>query len=413
MVALRDVHYGWVVVAAGTLAVFACIGIGRFALGMLLPPMGADLGLTYAEMGFVSSGNLVGYTIAVMAAGWLSRRFGSRLLIVVGLVTVAASMMAISLTHGFQGLLPLYVITGLGSGAANVPVMALVSFWFARRHRGKAAGLIVSGNGFAIILSGALVPAFAAGGASDGWRGAWLALGAIVLAVAAVCWLLVRHRPEEHDLAPFGGADRGAHAAGAGGDAEADRRAGALRRRTLAHLGAIYFLFGASYVIYATFIVTSLIDDHGFPDATAGAFWSWLGILSLVSGPVFGSLSDIIGRRAGLMVVFALHMAAYGLASAPLSDAFLFLSIALFGIAAWSIPSIMAAAVGDYMGADHAAAGFGTITVVFGIGQIVGPAIAGLAADAAGGFAVSFALAAALAAVAIVLSGFLHQPPPS
>lgn len=412
MVALRDVHYGWVVVAAGTLAVFACIGVGRFALGMLLPAMGADLGLTYGQMGFVSSGNLVGYTIAVMAAGWLSRRFGARRLIATGLATVAASLMAISLANGFFGLLTLYTVTGLGSGAANVPVMALVSFWFARRHRGKAAGLIVSGNGFAIVLSGVLVPAFVAGGAGDGWRGAWLALGAIVLAAAAMCWLLVRNRPEEHDLAPFGGADGGFPAAAAGGDGDAERRAGALRRRTLAHLGAIYFLFGATYVIYATFIVTSLIEDHGFPQATAGAFWSWLGVLSLASGPVFGSLSDVIGRRAGLMVVFTLHMIAYGLASAPLSDALLFLSIALFGVAAWSIPSIMAAAVGDYMGAEHAAAGFGTITVMFGLGQIVGPAVAGLAAEAAGGFGISFAMAAALAAAAVVLSASLHRPPP-
>jgi MFS family permease len=103
-------------------------------------------------------------------------------------------------------------------------------------------------------------------------------------------------------------------------------------------------------------------------------------------------------------------MFAYGLAAADLPLSFLYVSIGLFGISAWAIPSIMAAAVGDYMGAEHAARAFGLITLFFGVGQILGPAVAGLAADAAGTFAVSFAMAAALAAVAIVLAAFLRRP---
>ena len=35
----KTVHYGWYVVAAGTLCIFASLGFGRFALGMLLPAM--------------------------------------------------------------------------------------------------------------------------------------------------------------------------------------------------------------------------------------------------------------------------------------------------------------------------------------------------------------------------------------
>ena len=47
----RTVHYGWYVVAAGTLCIFASLGFGRFALGMLLPAMAESLNLTYSHMG--------------------------------------------------------------------------------------------------------------------------------------------------------------------------------------------------------------------------------------------------------------------------------------------------------------------------------------------------------------------------
>jgi hypothetical protein len=36
-------HYGWVIVAAGALTLFACLGLARFAFGMLLPAMRTGL----------------------------------------------------------------------------------------------------------------------------------------------------------------------------------------------------------------------------------------------------------------------------------------------------------------------------------------------------------------------------------
>ena len=62
------------------------------------------------------------------------------------------------------------------------------------------------------------------------------------------------------------------------------------------------------------------------------------------------------------------------------------------------------------IGPENAAAGFGTITLTFGFGQIIGPAIAGAAADTTGSFSSGFAMAAGLAALAIVLTLFLRKP---
>ncbi len=141
--------------------------------------------------------------------------------------------------------------------------------------------------------------------------------------------------------------------------------------------GAIYFLFGYTYVIYTTFIVTSLIKERGFPEGVAGGFWAWVGLLSIFSGPVFGALSDRVERRAGLVAVFSIQTAAHLLAASNLPGMFIHLSIFFFGISAWSIPSIMIAAVSWHVGAGQAYAALGFATFIFGIGQIIGPSVAG------------------------------------
>lgn len=399
-------HYGWLVVAAGTVTSFACLGMGRFALGMLLPSMGQDLPLSRSEMGGISTANFIGYMAAVALGGPMVRRMGARITVVAGLLLVGLSMILVSRAQGFVTVMALYLLTGFGSGAANVPVMGLIAHWFGRRVRGRAAGFVVIGAGAAIIISGLMVPAINAAQGAEGWRMSWLVIGLIVLASAAIDLLALRNHPSELGLEPVGGTT--------GGQAPAPLCAAAppaaTRRRILIHLGALYAAFGFTYVIYATFIVTALVQERGFPESTAGQFWSWIGLLSLASGPGFGSLSDRIGRGKGLMIVFAFQATAHTLVALPLPEPFLYASTILFGLSLWAVPSIMAAAVGDYLGPEQAASAFGTITVAFALGQVVGPALAGRMADLGGGFAGSFVMAAVIAAGAAAGAAFL--PPP-
>jgi MFS family permease len=372
---------------------------------MLLPSMASSLGLSYSRLGYIGTANFLGYLGAVLLCGRIASRTGPRLLIFVSLLLVGTSMLVMSRAGGFGPLVVLYALTGVGSGATNVPVQALVARWFDSSMRGRAAGIVAAGSGVAIIVSGRFIPFVNERLGGEGWRTSWLLLGLAVTAIAFVALLLFRNDPSEKRLLPLGR-----------GGPTAPRPAAAIphpqfhRNRSVYLLGALYAIFGCTYAVYVTFIVTLLVRERGFSESTAGLFWSVVGLLSIASGPLFGALSDRFGRRAGLMSAFAMLMLAYLLAGARLPDVALYASVACFGIVAWAVPTIMVAAVSDHVGLESALGAFGFITFFFGIGQVAGPAVAGVLAERTGSFSSSFLLAAALAAIAILLGNVLKRP---
>jgi MFS family permease len=86
-----------------------------------------------------------------------------------------------------------------------------------------------------------------------------------------------------------------------------------------------------------------------------------------------------------------------------------YVSAFVFGIAAFSIPTIMAAAAGDAVGGRLAPAGLGFITLFFGVGQALGPAIGGWLKDMTGTFTYAFALSAAVSLIGAAGSMILKK----
>jgi MFS family permease len=309
------VHYAWIIAATGLLCTVACLGLGRFTLGMVLPSMATSLGLSYARLGYIGTANFLGYLAAVLVCGRIARITGSRLLIFGALLLVASSMAAMSRAGGFGTLVVLYALTGIGSGATNVPVMGLVARWFDSSLRGRAAGIVSAGSGIAIIASGRLVPAVNRVHGPEGWRVTWLLLATAVGLIALLSVALFRNDPAEKRQLPLGASRPPPGANPSAASREAPR---AHRDPAVYLLGGIYACFGFTYAIYVTFVVTLLVRERGFSEGTAGLFWSAVGLLSLFSGPLFGAISDRAGRRAGLVAVFSTLLVAYVLAGAPL-----------------------------------------------------------------------------------------------
>ncbi|WP_290702898.1 YbfB/YjiJ family MFS transporter [Amphritea sp.] len=397
----KKLHYAWVIVFSGMLTLFCCMGLGRFALGMLLPSMGESLQLSYSEMGFIGTGNFIGYLVSVFLCGKMITRLGERKTIVTGLILISVSMLIVSLSEQLWLIILMYFITGIGSGAANITAMTLVAHWFTQKYRGRAAGYMIVGNGSGIMASGLLIPWLNSEWADIGWRIGWAAFAIVIALLTVFIGLLIRNKPQQLSIEPLG-TDPADSTINAAAHPMSDKPS-----RLIAHIGAIYFVFGFTYVIYATFIVTTLVTEYGFSEAKAGLLWTAIGVLSVFSGALFGWVSDHFGRKTGLITVYSIQTVSYLLVALSPGEFGLLLSMFLFGLTAFSIPAIIAALVSDMLPATEAGKVFGYVTFFFGVGQIAGPTLAGYMAELSGTFASGYLLAALLTLSGIVLTSFL------
>ncbi len=386
-------HYSWTVLAMSTMVVFGSLGLARFGYTLVLPSMQTALGIENAQAGALASANLIGYLALSLIGGALASRFGPRVVITGGLGLAGVSLLLTGTVETFAAAFVWRAAAGIGSGASNVPVMGLVSSWFGIRRRGFAAGIAVTGSSIALIVLGPLVPALLDAYGDNGWRVCWYVYGAATLILAAAARLVLRNSPDELDIEAFGvTAD------------DPPRQTGTALHWGLVYrsgrvwvLGLVYVAFGFSYIIYMTFFFKHLIAQGGYSRESAGGLFMLVGWLSLFCGLVWGAISDHIGRKRTLMLVYLLQAASFSLFALWQSSAGYTVSAVLFGLTAWSIPAIMAATCGDVLGPRLAPAALGFITLFFGVGQALGPSVAGVMADTTGSFDSAFLLAGGVA----------------
>jgi MFS family permease len=390
-------HYGIIVLGLIVLSVFSALGLARFGYTSILPAMQEGLQLSNTQTGQLQTLNLLGYLLAVVPAGLCAARFGPRIVIAVSLCVVSLSMIVTGLVPAFGTACLGRFLAGVGGAGGNIPAMGLVSAWFGARRRGLASGIGVTGSSLALIVTGPLVPAIISAGGADGWRISWYALGALGLVVCGLCAIFLRNRPEELSLAPLGEsageqARRSVQAA-----SETLNWGSVYRSGLLWQLALIYFAFGFSYIIYATFFIGHLVRDGAFTPAGAGMLWMQVGFVSLPSGFIWGSISDRFGRKIALICVFTLQALAFSLFGISHAPTAIYISALLFALTAWSIPALMAALAGDTFGARLAPAALGLMTIIFGVGQALGPWCAGALADATNSYSIAFVIAGAVA----------------
>jgi MFS family permease len=379
------------------LAVFSSLGLGRFGYSMVLPAMQKGLAITNTQTGELQSWNLVGYMVTVVGAGALASRFGPRIVISIALFIVAGAMVATGVFPTFTAACLGRFLTGVGGAGANVPAMGLLSAWFGVRMRGLASGIGVAGSSVGLIVTGPLVPMILERYGAHGWRVSWIVFGAMAMAVCLLCAILLRNRPDQMGLTRIGEAE-GVHRKIAQGQSASSLQWGLVyKSRYLWQLAGVYFAFGFSYIIFSTFFVTYLVRELGMDSAAAGSLWLKVGLVSTASGFIWGTLSDRWGRRLALAGIFSLQGLCFLLVGFGHGPGAAYLSAGLFALTAWSIPAVMVALCGDAFGAQLAPAALGLITIVFGVGQALGPYVAGWMADVTHSFSSPFALSGIVA----------------
>jgi len=407
----KKLHYGWIIIFMGLVTTVAAHGFGRMAYTILLPAMKDGLHFDYTQLGLLGTANFIGYLSMAIIGGFLAARFGTRTIISLALVLMGITMILTGLAQSFGYAFAMRLLTGLGNGAAYVPAMALGSAWFAVKKRGFATGIVSGGIGLGTFLSGIIVPFLLTSYGADGWRYSWYILGTIVIVIAIMVSLFLRNQPEDKGLLPVGQEEKKKDQTSSLKDkvSSLDWKK-VYRMKGMWYLGIVYFFYGLSYIIYMVFFAAYLVKEMGHTEAWAGGLWATVGGLSIFCGVIWGSISDRIGRGKGAALAYLVLGTSYIVYALLKFDAGFYLSAFLFGLTAWSIPTIMAAAAGDFVGPKLAPAGLGFITLFFGIGQSLGPVLGGYLADVSASFTLPFLIAGGISFAGMIFSFYLKKP---
>src|SRR5690554_1543575 len=212
-------------------AAAVAVGFARFAYALILPAMQTDLGLNYAQAGWLNTANALGYLVGALATIALVQRFGNRRLFKMGVILTTLALLLTGLTHDLS-LLALYRFAA-GFGAAGAFICGGV---LAGVIGTRAIVIFFSGSGIGMLSTGALLPWLFEFRGATAWPWAWIAIGAVCIPLSLFSIVAAK------------------------GIEEPNVRGTSTPWRWQPYVPefSAYFLFGLGYIAYITFIIAWL-----------------------------------------------------------------------------------------------------------------------------------------------------------
>ncbi|MDJ0897130.1 MAG: YbfB/YjiJ family MFS transporter [Alphaproteobacteria bacterium] len=391
---MQDLAGAYRALAAGLCTLVIAMGIGRFAYTPLLPGMQAALGFSHEQAGLLASLNFAGYLVGAIAAGFVPRGRHRTRLFQVLLVACVLTTGVIAATDWLPALGLARLLSGLVSAALFVFSADMVMRVLTAHDRPGWIGVHFAGVGLGIALSGALVPPFEQLG---GWQGGWLGLAALSALLAVPAWLWLT----DNDASPQPNASQ----------AKPSTSAVPFSVFPLGLLAAAYFLEGLGYIVSGTFLVAILQNQAG--GGLIGPL-AWT-VVGLAAAPSCLLAMWVVKRTGFVGALIAAHvLQAIGIAMPALSVSWAsaMAGAVLFGGTFMGITT-MVVAFGRLLAGARGTQAIGLLTAAFGLGQILGPLLAGWLAERSQSFDSALWVAAAavlLGAVLLALGALRSRP---
>lgn len=355
---------------AGMISLAVAMGIGRFVYTPILPGMMEELGLSASNAGLIASANYLGYLVGalVAAGGWAH---GRERMVVFG--ALAASTLLVALMGAVETMTPFLVIRFLAGVASAFVMVFMTSIVFSHLARSGRAGFeAVHFGGVGLGIAGSSILMAAIVTIHAGWTAAWFWSGALSLAGFVLVAFLANEGPV--------------------GGASSKREPALPRNASLAKIILSYGLFGFGYVITATFIV-AIVRQGGESRVFEAMVWLATGLTAVPSLFVW----QRVARRTNVYSAYAIAclVEAVGVAASvavtgrigPLAGGI------LLG-ATFMAPTALGIQAARQLAPLSTRKVFAIMTAAFGLGQIIGPIVAGIIAEWSGSFFVPSMLAA-------------------
>ena len=382
-----------------SMAAAVSLGMTRFAYALLLPPMREDLSWTYTLAGSMNTFNAVGYLIGALITPYMLKRWGAVLVLISGSF-IASMLMAFT---GFFSETPVLLLQRLLAGGVSASVFVSGGLLAARlgahlpSQSGLLLGLYYGGTGWGIALSAVLVPAALLAANEQAlvhaWAWAWwsLALACFIMTLVLFVvrspmkrWTSELTLLETKDAIPKGQAFQ-------------------MHWPDWVFGLAGYGLFGVGYIGYMTFVV-ALLREQGASATEVTLFYALLGLAVLASSRVWAGLLNRYRGGQSLSILNALLSLATVIPVITSSWPMMLVSGLLFGGVFLSVVASTTAMVKHNLVPSQWAAGISVFTVVFAVGQIIGPTMVGWIADGPGGLQRGLLFSAAALLIGAVLA---------
>jgi MFS family permease len=379
----RTIFYGWIVVACVFVILLLAFG-SAYTFSTFFESLQMEFGTSRSSISFVFS--IAGFLYFSLSAlsGQIADRFGSRRVIIFGVIVISISLLLSSRARTMWQIYAAYSLgIGIGIGFAYAPSMGVVQRWFVKR-RGLASGLAVAGIGLGTLG----MPVFSAALIHwSNWRTAYLAMSILVFICGVIAAVIISESPEKRGLVPDGEeVEVGA------GDAPPETfkpkatstreisLKDALRTKPFWLLYAGSFSFGLGLFIPFVHLIP-FSNDLGLPNSTGVMLFSLIGVGSLLGRFLLGSIADKLGRRLSLALMYAGAAAifAWWLVAANAWQLAVFAFI--FGASYGGYVAILPAVTADYFSGPNISGIIGMIYTSVAVGNLIGPTVAGLIFD--------------------------------
>jgi MFS family permease len=360
----------WIVAACACGLLVGAGAILVFTFGVFLKPVTEDLGVSRGDL---SAGLGIGAWFVALSCpiiGWLIDRFGTRRVMIPGILLFALAVASFGLMQPEPLFLiyAIFCIAGFISGVQTpIPYAAVITHWF-DSHRGMALGLTTAGVGLGV----ALIPQLAAFLISHfGWRHAYFGLG---LAVVVLAWIPVVIFVRDPPWAS------GSGRAGASSALPGMNAAEALKSRDFWLLSVAFFL--GVLAINGTIVhIVALLTDRGIPLQLATGALSAAGLAIIIGRIICGWCLDRFRGPYVAVGFFVFPMAGIALLISELPYPLPLIGSALCGAGIGAEIDLMAFFIGRYFGLKAYGKIYGLMFMLFNIGTGLGPALSGRAFD--------------------------------
>jgi predicted MFS family arabinose efflux permease len=368
------------------------LGIGRFAYSLVLPDMRETLGWSYSAAGFMNTINAAGYLAGALMASKLIKRFGLAAAVRWGTLACVLSLALSAVSGNFVVLSFARLLVGVGAAFAFVAGAALAAR-IAQSLPAQAdflLSLFYAGPGLGILTSGLIAPFVLQAFGPGSWWIVWCAM--TLLAVVLTIPLL---------MAPIDT-----------GNGLADSAPTSFAIRPILIYLAGYFLFGAGYIAYMTFMI-AYVRDAGGGAAAQSAFWCLIGVSAFATPWLW---RRVLARDSGgLSTAIILGVNTLGAALPLLGHSALWLAVSalVFGVSFFAIVGSTTAFVRFNYPPAAWPKGIAAMTIAFGIGQTLGPTVVGAVTDAFGSLSYALNASAALLALGAIAAAFQRRLAPT